>query len=160
MRRKHGDKTGGENRPPAARMLATQFGDSLAHFDGLRPIGVVAEEILEVGGGGAALAAPQVNLGQEQLGMREVRRIELARPLEIFERQIEVTNLEIGLAELRVSQGIVAPSENGADIVIERVVKAVHGDQHATQVYQRLVRFRFLLKGLPRQFPQRVNWRR
>jgi len=51
---------------------------------GLRPVGVILEEFLEDVGSFAPLAAAQVDLGQQKLGMGEVGRIDLARSLEIL----------------------------------------------------------------------------
>ena len=63
----------------------SQFDNVPAHGFRLRVIRVMLQEVLQDARGFGLLAAPQVDLREVQLGMREVRRIELARPLGIKE---------------------------------------------------------------------------
>jgi len=76
-------------------------------------IGVVFQEFVEHAGGFAALAAAQVDLGQQKLGMGEVRGIDLACALEVLFGEVHASQPEIGLAELRVCQGVVGAREHG-----------------------------------------------
>ena len=129
-----------------------QLGDGLPHLGGLRPVGVVFQEFLEHVGGFTPLAAAQMNLGQQKLGMGEVGRIDLARALEILLGEIHAAQPEIGLAKLRVGQGVVGAGEHGAQVVVGGFIELVHGHQHASEVDQGLEGRRVLLERLAETF--------
>src|SRR5690348_16808619 len=54
------------------------LGDLFAHSGGLRPVGVMLEEIFQVGRGGHGIAPAQVNLHQEELRVGKMSRVDLA----------------------------------------------------------------------------------
>src|ERR1017187_5628578 len=83
-----------------------ELADLLAHFGGLGPVRMVLEEIFEIVGGGGAIAAPEMDLRQEKLGVREMRRIDFARRDEVLLGQLHLPQLEVSHAELRVGQRI------------------------------------------------------
>src|SRR5438132_8965082 len=83
--------------------LLSQFDDVPAHRFSLWIVRVMLQEILQDACGLALLSAPQMDLGQEKLRMREVRGIDPARALQVLYRRIELPEFEIGHAELRVA---------------------------------------------------------
>ncbi len=59
---------------------------------------MMLQEIFQVGGGLMLIAAAKVNLRQEELGMREMRRVEITRLLQVFLGEVRFAKLEVGHA--------------------------------------------------------------
>ena len=71
--------------------------------------------------------------------MRKVRRVELARPLQVH-GGVELPQFGIRHAELRVGQRVVGTRQRGVNVHLQRFIQLVQRDQHAAQIDQRFVR--------------------
>ena len=106
------------------------------------------QELFQHESGFALLAAPQMDLGEEKLWVREVRRIERARALQVLHGSVELPEFEVRHAKLRVGQRVAWARQRGVNVDLQRFIQLVHGDQYAAQIYQRFVRRRILLQGM------------
>ena len=71
------------------------------------------DEIFQFIGGQGAFVAAQVDLGQSQLWMREMRGIEAFGGFEILLGQLQAVYREVSHSQLRVRQGVIRPAEHG-----------------------------------------------
>ena len=71
------------------------IGNFLRDGDGLRRIGMLLEKSTELEESGGAVAAPEIDFGKRQLGMREVRGVELDRNLQVLLGWIRIVEVEL-----------------------------------------------------------------
>lgn len=128
-------------------MSLSELCDGLAHPGRLGPIGMAVEKILHGLGRRGRFLSAQVQFGQQQLRVREVRGIEAASDFQIFLRQPEITGGKVTHAELRIGQGILGAQQNGSDVVVDGLVELSPGQQDASEIDQRLERVRVVLEG-------------
>jgi len=79
---------------------------------------------------GVAIAAPEVDFGQEKLGVGKMGGIDLPRGNEVLFGQIPLAQPKVGHAELRVGQGIGGTDQHGIHVVLPGLVKVVQVDHH------------------------------
>src|SRR6185369_17935222 len=98
---------------------------------------MVLEKILEVSRGRGRVASPQMNLGQEELRVREMRGIDLPGLREVLLRQVHFPESEVCHAELRIGQSVVGTRQYRIHVVLPGLIEVVQINQHTTEVDQR-----------------------
>ncbi len=111
-----------------------------------------AQESFQVFCGCFRTILARMNLGQQQLGMRKVQRIDLDGAGQIFLREIETAQLEIRDAELRIRQRVVGADGYGALIERSGFLKLIQVDQDAAEIHQRFVRIGGVRQSLSKTF--------
>src|SRR5690242_7135215 len=101
------DDLGNERINRKSHSVGSQLANSLSHSLRLGPVGMMRQKILQRIRCSDWVTSADVNLGQDQLGVGKVRRIDSAGLLQMFDREVELAQQEISHAQLRVRKRVV-----------------------------------------------------